>query len=137
MHCLLSQIVFEDTVTFGANDYSFDFTSLSGIFADYTNVQGRGYLVVSKDGLSCTLHMEAIINVQLKFVGKLVESIVVNGIKDGYNKIPQVIDRFRELYPEKCSLSAIPAELASSYTSLAYHTPPQHTIHIQDSRSPP
>eukprot|EP01134_Creolimax_fragrantissima_P003510 CFRG3510T1 len=123
------EVVFEDIITYGVNDYSFDFVTVSGVLQEYTSVSGRGRLAVSKDGMTCQLLMEAMINVQLKFVGKVVETMIVNSIKDAYNKIPEVIDRYRERYPEKCDLNMIPADVAQSYTSLSsYSTPPSQQI---------
>jgi hypothetical protein len=39
-------------------------------------------------------------NVAVRFLGVIVEQLVINGIRDGYAKLPQTIDLYNERYPE-------------------------------------
>jgi hypothetical protein len=39
-------------------------------------------------------------NAAVRFLGVIVEQLVINGIRDGYAKLPQTIDLYNERYPE-------------------------------------
>lgn len=64
-------------------------------------------------------------NVAVRFLGVIVEQLVINGIRDGYAKLPQTIELYNERYPEITFEAGVcvPAEGAlSRYTDLCVRT---------------
>jgi hypothetical protein len=45
----------------------------------------------------------------VRFLGPLVEKIIVNGIKEGYEKLPEVVRRYKEKHPGKLG-KGVPGE---------------------------
>ncbi|KNC75202.1 hypothetical protein SARC_12266 [Sphaeroforma arctica JP610] len=94
-------LVFVDEVEYLYDDpvtpYSFKCITVPSILADKANITSKTRIIASKDGRSCKQSIRMDVSVKAWGVGAIVETLVLNGVRDAYAQLPTMVVMWKKI----------------------------------------